>query len=275
MRTLRTALVTSLSLVMVACGDAAPTTVERPTGVGELVVRVHTAGGLLPPLERERQLPEISIYGDGLVLVPAPLRDIFPGPAGYALQSFRIEADLLDDIVADAVAIGLRGPDRYLEQEGPEFVADAGATTVTVVTDGSPHVTTADVLFDETTSQERQLLAEFVSKLHELQTGAGDLAISEPSRLRVYIAAPDPGFGPDVELGDEVAWPFAEPLASWGEPMPPDGLSVDVRCRVVEGDELDAALPVLQFATSATIVVSGDERRILAHRPLLPDEDGC
>jgi hypothetical protein len=57
--------------------------------------------------------------------------------------------------------------------------------------------------------------------------------------------------------------------------MPPDGLSVDVRCRVVEGDELDAALPVLQFATSATIVVSGDEHRILAHRPLLPDEDGC
>jgi hypothetical protein len=275
MRRLRNLLYGLLAIALVACGEPAPTTLDRPTGADELVVRVETLGGLLPPLERERQLPEISIYGDGLVIVPAPQRDIFPGPAGYDLDSFRIEADLLDDIVAEAVAIGLHGPDRSLEQEGPDFVADAGATVVTVVTDGSSHVTSADALFDESTGRERQLLSEFVGNLHQLRSAADEVAVVESSRLRVYVAAPEPGFGGELDVADEVVWPFAEPLASWGEPIPPDGLSVDVRCRVVEGDQLEAVLPVLRSASAATIVVEGDDRRILAYRPVLPDEDGC
>jgi hypothetical protein len=108
-----------LALVLVGCGEPEPSPISRPTAADELVVRVETLGGLLPPLESERGLPSISIYGDGLVLVPGAVPGIFPGPAGYALDAFRIDADLLDQIVASALGIGLRGADRRIEQEGP------------------------------------------------------------------------------------------------------------------------------------------------------------
>lgn len=266
----------SLMLALSACGQPAPTPVERPTAAGELVVRIETSGGLLPPLERQRQVPAISIYGDGLVIVPAPARDVFPAPAGYELAAFRIDPTLLDDIVAEAVAVGLRGPERRVEQPGPDFVADGGATVITVVSDGQRHVTTGDALFDvDPSTEERRLLSGFVRKLLALPGQADEVGPYEAAAVRVSTALPDLGFGPEFEEIDEVDWPFADPLATWGEPIPPDGLSVDPRCRVVSGVELEAALPMLRAATVATIVVEGEGRRIIAYRPLLPDEAGC
>jgi hypothetical protein len=266
-----------LALVLVGCGETEPTPISPPIAPDELVGRVEALGGLLPPLESERSLPSISIYGDGLVLVPRPVPGIFPGPAGYALDAFRIDADLLDEIVASALGIALRGADRRIEQEGPEFVVDGGATVITVVANGGRHVTVADALFDApASSQERQLLSGFVSRLLELHGSARDVAIYEPSSIAVYVAALDPGFGQAVGSEPDAAWPFAEPIAMWGEPMPADGLSVDVRCAVVRGAELSGALPALLGATATTPFVDDvGDRRILAWRPLLPDERDC
>jgi hypothetical protein len=251
--------------------------VARPTGAGELVLRVESQGGLLPPLDRERQLPAISIYGDGLVLVPEAVDGSFPGPAGYELQQFTIDADLLDDIVAAAVGVGLHGDDRHLAQEGPEFVADGGATTVTLVAEGDSHVTSADALFDTTDADTpaRTQLRDFVNRLFRLRPTAGGPRY-EPAAYRVYVAAPDPGFGADLPDAVPMAWPFDEPLAAWGEPLPDDGLSVAVRCRVLPSADVADALEVLRAATSTTVVVDeADDRAIVAYRPLLPDEDGC
>jgi hypothetical protein len=252
--------------------------VDRPTGAGELVLRVESRGGLLPPLERERQLPSISIYGDGLVLVPAPVDASFPGPAGYELQGFTIDAGLLDDIVTAAVSIGLAEGDRHLAQEGPEFVADAGATTITVVTGSGHHVTSADALFEtaESDTPARTQLRDFVERLFALQPTEVGLAPHEPDAYRVFVAAPDPGFGAELPVAPPVAWPFSEPLADWGEALPADGLSVDVRCLVVPLTELADAFEVLRAVTSVTVVVDrAGEEAIVAYRPLLPDEEGC
>ena len=266
-----------LALLLVGCGETEPTPISRPIAADELVVRVETLGGLLPPLESERSLPSISIYGDGLVLAPRAVPGIFPGPAGYALDAFQIDADLLDEIVASALGIGLRGADRRIEQEGPEFVVDGGATVITVVVNGRRHVTAADALFDApASSQERRLLSGFVSRLLELGSSARDVAPYEPTSVAVYVAAVDPGFGPEVGSEPDAPWPMAEPIAMWGEPMPADGLSVDVRCAVVRGAELSAALPALLGATATTpFVDDAGDRRILAWRPLLPDEREC
>ena len=252
--------------------------IARPTGAGELVLRVETRGGLLPPLERERQLPSISIYGDGQVLVPAPVDASFPGPAGYGLESFTIEAGLLDDIVAAAVSIGLRGEDRHLAEEGPDFVADAGATTVTLVAGGGRHVTSADALFDvgDADTPARTQLRDFVDRLFALRPTEGGLVPYEPDAYRVFVADPDPGFGAELPDAPPVAWPFPEPLGAWGEALPDDGLSVDVRCRILAVAELADALEVLLAATSVTVVVDqADQEAIIAYRPLLPDEEGC
>jgi hypothetical protein len=255
-----------------------PVAVEWPKGADELVLRIETRGGLLPPLERERQLPSISVYGDGLVLVPAPVDASFPGPAGYELQGFKIDADLLDDIVTAAVSIGLSGEDRHLAQEGPEFVADAGATTITVVTGSGHHVTSADALFEtaEADTPARTQLRDFVERLFTLQPTEVGLAPHEPDAYRVFVAAPDPGFGAELPVAPLVAWPFSEPLADWGEALPADGLSVDVRCLVVPLTELADAFEVLRAVTSVTVVVDqAGEEAIVAYRPLLPDEEGC
>jgi hypothetical protein len=197
---------------------------------------------------------------------------IFPGPAGYALDAVRIDADLLDEIVASALGIGLRGADRRIEQEGPEFVVDGGATVITVVANGGRHVTVADALFDApASSQERGLLSGFVSRLLELQKSASGVAPYEPTSAAVYVAALDPGFGPEVGSEPDVPWPFAEPIVMWGEPRPADGLSVDVRCAIIRGAEFSAALPALLEATATTPFVDGaGDRRILAWRPSFP-----
>lgn len=266
-----------LALVLVGCGETEPTPISRPIAADQLVVRIETLGGLQPPLESERSLPSISIYGDGLVLVPRVVQGIFPGPAGYALDAFRIDAALLDEIVANALGIGLQGADRRIEQEGPEFVVDGGATVITVVANGRRHVTAADALFDASaSSQERRLLSGFVTRLLELGSTVSELAPQEPTSVAVYVAALDPGFGPAVRSEPDAPWPFAEPIATWGEPMPPEGLSVDVRCAVVGGAELSAALPSLLEATATTAFVDdAGDRRMLAWRPILPDESDC
>ena len=250
---------------------------ERPTGAGELVLRVENRGGLLPPLERERQLPSMSIYGGGLVLVPAAIDGTFPGPAGYGLEGFTIEAAMLDDIVTAAAGIGLRGEDRHLAQEGPDFVADSPATIITLVT-GTRHVTTADALFDADApgASPRAQVRALVERLFALQPTNAGLAPYEPDAYRVFVAAPDPGFGAELPDAPPVPWPFPERLAAWGEPLGADGLSVDVRCRVLTVAELDDAFEVLRGATAVTIVVDeADEEAIVAYRPLLPDEAGC
>jgi hypothetical protein len=284
MRTPGVLLASALLGSLVGCGGPQPTAttdpglVGRPTGTDELVLRVENRGGLQPPLERERQLPAMSIYGDGLVLVPRPLDPNFPNPAGYELDAFRIEAKLLDDIVAAGMAVGLRGEDRHVAQAGPDFVADAWATTITLVTAAGRHVTGADALFDadDPDTAERMQLRDFVERIFGLRPADAALGRHEPEAYRVYVAAPDPGFGADPAIEAPVDWPFPDALAEWGEALPADGLSVDVRCRVLTVAELADALDVLRAATTTTVVVDGaGEQAIVAYRPLLPDEEGC
>jgi hypothetical protein len=275
-RNVAVGLVPAIALAACSFEAADPTPVSRPTAPGELLVRVETVGGLLPPLDAQRSVPAISIYGDGLVLVPATVPDIFPGPAGQELEAFHVGAGVLDEIVAAAGVAGLHGPERRVEQEGPEFVADGGATVITVVSNGQRHVTVADGLFDvEPGTPLRRALADFVRRLVELRNTATDVVSYEPSAVAVFVAAFDEAFVPDPQMVTRVEWPFADPLATWGEPVPPDGLSVDVRCRVVDGDELDLLRDALRTLTTTTVVVQDSEERILAWRPLLPDEASC
>ena len=266
----------SLVLALAACGQPTESSIGRPAGADELVIRVENRGGLLPPLEKEKQAPSISIYGDGRVLVPAPVPDVFPGPAGYGLETFSITPAVLDEIVSEALAIGLRGADRSIPQQGPDFVVDGGATVITVIGDGSRHETMVDALFDtRPDTPERQSLHDFVSRLFALRDGTGLLGAYEPSGVRLYTAGIDNAeFMSELELV-EVAWPLDAPLASWGDALQPDGLTVDVRCGVVEGEDLATVLPVLHAATAATVVVDGDDQRLIAYRPLLPDESTC
>ena len=147
---------------------------------------------------------------------------------------------------------------------------------ITVVSNESRHQTTVDALFDvQPDTLERQTLDDFVSRLFALRNAADAVGEYEPSGVRLYTAGlVNAEFMSEMELV-EVAWPFPAPLATWGEALEADGLTVDVRCDVVAGEDLDTAVPMLRAATAATVVVDGDEQRLIGYRPLLPDESTC
>jgi hypothetical protein len=148
---------------------------------------------------------------------------------------------------------------------------------ITAVTGRGHHVTSADALFDaEADTPARTQLRDFVERLFALQPTEVGLAPHEPDAYRVFVAAPDLGFCAELSDAAPVAWPFSEPLASWGAALPADGLSVDVRCLMVPLTELADAFDFLRAATSVTVVVDeAGEEAIVVYRPLLPDEEGC
>jgi hypothetical protein len=80
---------------------------------------------------------------------------------------------------------------------------------------------------------------------------------------------------PDSELpGEQPAldWPL-EDLATAGEDA--SNPAIDVRCQVIEGEDLATVLPLLEGTNILSTFVSGDELYSLIVRPLLPGESGC
>ena len=69
----RASIVVTLVLVLTACGGGQestpePISLEYDNRAGVLIVQADTYGGLMPPPTR-RHVPEVSIYGDGLVVL--------------------------------------------------------------------------------------------------------------------------------------------------------------------------------------------------------------
>ena len=60
--------------------------ISYPTGSDDLVLRFRYVGGFAPPSAHLMDLPVVSVYGDGTVIVPGPLPAIYPGPALPNLQ---------------------------------------------------------------------------------------------------------------------------------------------------------------------------------------------
>src|SRR5690606_23012700 len=102
-RSMRTRLTTRMKLAalaavaalgLAACGDATAVSAGDGTTVGteadpatsagdagELLLRVDVGGGFVPIEVHLSHLPILSVYDSGLVLVPAPVPAIYPGPA--------------------------------------------------------------------------------------------------------------------------------------------------------------------------------------------------
>lgn len=55
-----------------------PTPIAHPSEHDALVLRIETSGGLLPPFALVTELPELSVYGDGTVIVLGPQILIYP-----------------------------------------------------------------------------------------------------------------------------------------------------------------------------------------------------
>lgn len=259
--------------------------VEHPTGPAELVLRVELVGGLLPPSESFRAIPEFSLYGDGTLITPGPQVELYPPPALPSVNVRSLTEEGVQVVLRAARQAGLLGPDRTYDYP---FIADAPFTRFTVVAEGRRHVTSAyalgleeggDGFLSEEDRRARARLAEFRSRLAALESWlpAGSVGPDRPyrfDRLAVLVLpAPSPA---EPGLEQPVApWPLDSDLASFGQPLPEGSPAPGLRCGVVEGAELERLLAVARRTSVLTPWESGGSVYGLAFRPLLPDETGC
>src|SRR5512134_1183752 len=67
--------------VSVDAGGTTPSGIVHPTGAGDAVVRIDEGGGLVPEGYDFSAAPRLVITGDGRVIQPGPMIEIYPGPA--------------------------------------------------------------------------------------------------------------------------------------------------------------------------------------------------
>jgi hypothetical protein len=258
--------------------------IEHPTGPDDLVLRVDVSGGFVPAEVSLKNVPGVSIFGDGRMIVTGPVIEIYPGPALPNLQVTRLTEDGVQAILAEARDAGLLEGDASYDYP---CVADVPTTTFTVNAEGATHTTSAYALgFDAGTgatggcggmnvdTEARAALNDFSTKLGDvrswLPTGSySDEEVYPPTELRIYTS----GLRRDPELRQQpVVWPIETPLSAFGAP---DANLPDLRCGTVTGDDLAAVLPLAEQANELTPWTSDGERFGLVFRPLLPDEHGC
>jgi hypothetical protein len=124
-RTQQTVAFTTLLLVLAACAGpteeatpSAPVSLEYDHRAGALVVEADTFGGLQPP-SSGRHVPEVRVYGDGLVVVATEDQDPRVG-IDRAVTIGYLEEGELDQLLAFIAESGFFGLDeRYMPSAAP------------------------------------------------------------------------------------------------------------------------------------------------------------
>ena len=259
--------------------------IAYPTGHDDLVIRLRYVGGFAPPAAHILDLPVISIYGDGTVLVPGAVPAIYPGPALPNLQQATITPAGMQILLAAARDAGLLRADAHYDMGG---IMDASSSEFTVNADGSIHTISAYALFesggrdpmnpgaDPAVTEARAKLLIFQNQLGNLEAllgpEVGDATPFVPTALQLLVTNGAPV--DEHALGQEpIAWPLSVPLATFGEAMP--SLIMGERCGVVTGADVDQLLPLFRQANTLTPWTDDDAAFGIAVRPLLPGETGC
>jgi hypothetical protein len=254
--------------------------IRHPLGADRLVLRVDTEGGFVAPNVLTTKLPDFSLFGDGTVVIPGPMIEIYPGPALPNVLSRRLSEPAVQRVLREAATAGLLGPDRSFTTMP---VSDMPTTVFTLVANGRRHVISVFGLGASTPSPDmpsaereaRSALLRLQSKLFDLSSWlpAGDVSAERPyapSALRLlvrpYRSVADPN------LTEPAArWPLAERLASFGRPSPD---LVGARCGTVRGDDAKRLVALAERANQLTPWLSRGRSFGIAFRPLLPDESG-
>jgi hypothetical protein len=223
------------------------------------------------------------VYADGRVVTQGPQIAIYPGPLMPNLQERTLSAAALDRLIELARDKDLL---RTIHYDFPG-IADVVDTVLEINIDGQSYRVSAYALgeagmesgdgtgLDAATIQGRADLRAFIDALTGIP--AADFLDQEHpldlTAIRIY--AGPAVVVPDSELPGEqpaIDWPL-ENLATAGETV--ENSPIDVRCQVVEGDDLATVLPLLQAANTLSTFRSDGELYSFVVRPLLPGETGC
>lgn len=256
-----------------------------PSNSDEVVLRYSIEGGFVPLEHFARHIPEVSLFGDGMMVTPGVQIAIYPPPAMPALSFDYLSEEGIQFILAEADAAGLMAGDQTWD-EATNFVADAGTGVLTITAGGrtstvSVYAPSMTGLEDMVSPEEIEFRAQFdafISKLMDPASWLPEGSFVEHDdeypldRLQI-ISQPlsaSPFQDPDVEP-DEVDWPLETSLAEVGEPA----FLEESRCFVLEGEDYARVISMLWQASQLTRWNSAGEQYILYARPLLPDEEGC
>jgi hypothetical protein len=277
MRIRLTTLVLFAAALACASTAAAAAPIAHPTGATTVVLRVTSDGGFVAPGTILGAVPAFSLYGDGTVIVPGAVPQIFPGPAISPLQRTQLSEQRVQALLRRAKAAGLlaRGRIDYGDM-GTIGVADAPTTTLRLRAAGRSLVRQAYALgitagsdrMPPAQAEARRALARFIRDLPRGLKGARSI----PRALAVYVSP----YGGQAKPGENtIAWPLASDLATAGKP-PSSGSAY--RCLTVAGAQARSLLAVLKRANEQTrwrARGSGTPGFGLIVRPLLPDERDC
>lgn len=275
MRRLAPVAATAAVLALAACGGSSTAgRGDRPTGPANTVVlRVVTQGGFAAESRRAAQLPQVSVFGDGRVIISGPTTLEFPGPALPNLQEFRLTSDGLARIIDEARDAGL------LDDPAPDYgdagITDQATTTVTVRVDGrSRRVDVYALSFSDGVTAEQRDNRGRLTRLIEragdpdavrVDVVPGSTRRYEPTALAVIIRPSD------STEGDARAWPLDD-LAGIGDPY--EQLA-NATCKVFDRGQLAAVLHAARTARDGDRWESAGATYNLQFRPLLPDQRGC
>jgi hypothetical protein len=264
------------AVALLAAGCASPTVAGKPPASyapADLVLRVDTAGGLLPVSATVTNLPELSVYGDGRVVTVGPVPEIYPGPALPNVQVVHISRADVSALARRALEAGVGNG----EDTGTPNVADAPSTHITVRTDSGLVDTVVLALgidADELSREQRaarERMKELVDALAVLPQTLGKGAVSSPAAYEPSrIAAVATEWRPSDTLPSDppaVRWPGSVSLPGPAVPNRPSVNCVDV--------EAGPVLAAAKGANARTPWVSGSARWSVQFRPLLPDESSC
>jgi hypothetical protein len=290
MRLARPAAFLLASLSLVACVASAgtvnptppPSSSPDPVDPNTPIFRVSWEGGFVTPEMLLGRLPIVVIYADGRVITQGPVPAIYPGPLMPNLQERTISAAALERLIELAREKNLL---RTVHYDYPG-IADAPDTVLEIELDGTSHRVSAYALaeaavdlpangLDQAAVHGRAALREFIDALTGIP--ASDFVDEEHpyvfEGIRIY--AGKAVIVPNSELPGEqpaVDWPL-EDLATAGEAL--DNSPLEVRCQMLESEDLDEVLPLLQAANSLQTFRSGDELYSLIVVPLYPGETAC
>lgn len=269
-----------IALVLAAtlsAAPAAPGAIVHPRKATDVVVRVSSGGGFVPVQVNLRALPSFTLYGDGTVVVPGVVIQVYPGPAIYPLVRSRLSEPQVQALLRRAQAAGLltRGAIAYGDM-GAVGVSDMPTTTLIINARGR-HIQRSAYALGATRAagrlspaqvEARRALSRFIAHLpHGL---AGKPFV--PHAIAVY-AGPFHASGQPGARG--VRWPLASNLATAGtRPASAGGY----RCITARGRAVKTLLATLRGANEASPWISGagaKQRYQVIARPLLPDERDC
>ena len=289
-RLARPAALLMVALVATACVSAvgaAPSgsPSDKPTDPDQVIFRVSWDGGFVTPETLLGRLPLIVVYADGRVVTQGPQLLIYPGPLMPNLVEHTLSPSGLERLIELARNHDLLKTIHY-DYPG---IADAAETVLEINLEGKTYrvsayalaeasdleIPTGDVALDPAVIEGRAALRAFVDALTGIPESdfVDDEHPLDVTAVRIYAAKAV--IVPNSELPGEqpaVAWPL-EDLATAGDAV--ENSPMDVRCQVIDGDDLDTVLPLLQAANSLQTFESEGELYSFTVRPLLPGETGC